>query len=120
LSKKTIAFTIPPTARRPRQRKPAVPDAATGETVPLAADDKAPRAGGTASKSDEWVRDTARTSEPSPIADPPPAPPVGVTIDLSAERSLAETMALSVTLPFALGWFWFAHAVAGSQRMWNA
>jgi hypothetical protein len=27
---------------------------------------------------------------------------------------------LSFTLPFALGWFWWANAIARRQRMWGA
>ncbi len=123
MSKKTIAFTIPASGRRPRQRKPAVLDGGAKENAPVAADEQDLRDAGSELRSDEWVRDSAQTSEPSPIPDPPPpalAVGAGVTIDLSAERSLAEAMTLSVTLPFALGWFWFAHAVAGSQRLWDA
>ena len=41
-----------------------------------------------------------------------------MTIDLSAERNLMEAMTLSFMLPFALGWFWFAHAIARRQRLW--
>jgi hypothetical protein len=43
-----------------------------------------------------------------------------MTIDLSAERNLMEAMTLSFTLPFALGWFWWANAVAKRQRVWGA
>ena len=121
MSKKTIAFTIPASGRRPRQRKPAVLDGGAKENAPSAADEQDLRDAGSELRSDEWVRDSAQTSEPSPIPDPPAlAVGAGMTIDLSAERSLVEAMTLSVTLPFALGWFWFAHAAAGSQRLWDA
>ena len=123
MSKKTIAFTMPPSERRPRQRKPVVLDGTTAKTVPLAADEQGLRDAGNGSSSDEWVRDSAPSSEPAPIPAPlAPALPVGanMTIDLSAERSLMEAMTLSFTLPFALGWFWFAHATAESKRLWGA
>jgi hypothetical protein len=123
LSKKTIAFTIPATGRRSRERKPVVLDGLTGESVPFAADEQDFRDAGSDLRSDEWVRDSARDAEPSPIPDPPSralAVGASMTIDLSAERSLVEAMTLSVTLPFALGWFWWANAIARRQRMWGA
>lgn len=120
MSKKTIAFTMP-AARRPRERSPVVLDGLTGEKVPFAADEQNLRDLGRESRSDEWVRDSARDAEPSRVPDPPlRALAIGasMTIDLAAERSLAEAMTLSFTLPFALGWFWFAHALARRQRLW--
>jgi hypothetical protein len=42
-----------------------------------------------------------------------------VTVNLAAERDLMETMTLSFIVPFALGWFWFANAMARSQRVWG-
>ncbi len=123
MSKKTIAFTMPATGRRPRERTPVVLDGLTGESVPFAADEQGLRDAGSDRRSDEWVRDSARAAEPSPI---PAAPPfralalgASVTIDLSAERSLVEAMTLSFTLPFALGWFWWANAIARRQRVWG-
>jgi hypothetical protein len=123
LSKKTIAFTIPATGRRSRKSAPVVLDGLTGESVPFAADEQEFRDAGSDLRSDEWVRDSARDAEPSPIPDPPSralAIGASMTIDLSAERSLVEAMTLSVTLPFALGWFWWANAIARRQRMWGA
>ena len=123
MSKKTIAFTMPAGGRRPRQRKPVVLDGVTGENVSFAADEQNLRDAGGESRSDEWVGESAPTAEPSPIPDPAlPALPVGssMTIDLSAERSLVEAMMLSFALPFALGWYWFAHAFAVRQRLWGA
>jgi hypothetical protein len=121
VSKKTIAFTMPASGRRPRASKPVVLDGVTGESVPFAAEQDL-RDAGSESRSDEWVRDSAPDAAPATIPDPPlPASAVGasMTIDLAAERSLMEAMTLSVTLPLALGWFWFAHAVAGRQRLWG-
>ncbi len=43
----------------------------------------------------------------------------GVTIDLAAERDLMEAVSLGFFVQFALGWFWFVHAMARRQRMWG-
>ena len=125
MSKKTIALPMTATGRRPRERKQVVLDGLTGESVPFAANEQNLRDVGSDSRSDEWVRDSARDAEPSRIPDPPfPALAVGasMTIDRPAERSLMEAMTLSVTLPFALGWFWWANAIAWRQRIlvWGA
>lgn len=125
MSKKTIAFTMPGSARRPRERAPVVLDAATGENVAFAADEESLRDVGPEWTSDEWVRDRAPrdASGPSPDAEAPMRARVaigaGLTIDLAAERSLMEVMALSFAVPFALGWFWSAHALARRERMWG-
>jgi hypothetical protein len=100
-------------------------DGLTGESVPFATNEQNLRDVGRESRSNEWVRDSAGDAEPSRIPDPPlPAVAVGasMTIDLPAERSLMEAMTLSVTLPFALGWFWWANAIAWRQRVfvWGA
>jgi hypothetical protein len=123
VSKKTIAFTMPATGRRPPERVPVVLDGLTGESAPFAADQKSLCDAERESRSDEWVRDSARDAEPSRVPDPPLralAAGAGMTIDLAAERSLMEAMTLSFVLPFALGWFWFAHAIARRQRLWGA
>jgi hypothetical protein len=120
VSKKTIAFAMPATRRRPGESAPAVLDGVTGESVPFSADERSLRDLGSDRRSDEWVRDSALNAEPSRMPDPPSrvlAVGASMTIDLSAERSLIEAMTLSVTLPFALGWFWWANAVARRQRL---
>jgi hypothetical protein len=125
VSKKTIAFTMPAAGRRPRERAPVVLDGITGESVAFAADEQILRDAGPDSKTDEWVRDRASrpAAEPSPVRDPPPMRAVAVgasvTINLAAERDLMEAMALSFMIPFALGWFWFAHSMARRQRLWG-
>jgi hypothetical protein len=98
-------------------------DGLTSESVPFAANEQNLRDIGSDSRSDEWVRDSARDAEPSRIPDPPfPALAVGASMTRPAERSLMEAMTLSVTLPIALGWFWWANAVAWRQRIfvWGA
>ena len=123
MSKKTIAFTMPATGRPPRKSAPVILDGVTGESVPFAAEEQNLREAESDLRSDEWVRDTALDAEPSPIqARPSRALAVGasMTIDLSAERSLMEAMTLSFTLPLALGWFWWANAIARRQRVWGA
>ena len=122
MSKKTIAFTMPAGGRRPRQRKPMVLDGVTGENVSFAADEQNLRDAGVDSRSDEWVGESAPDAEPPPIPDPAlPALAVGasMTIDLTAERSLMEATALSFTLPFTLGWFWWVNAIARRRRLWG-
>jgi hypothetical protein len=60
---------------------------------------------------DEWVSDrNDRGDEPSS----PPGP--SLVFDLAAERSLAETIALSVLLPITLCWFWLMNAMTGRAR----
>jgi hypothetical protein len=123
VSKKTIAFAMPATRRRPGESAPAVLDGVTGESVPFSADERSLRDLGSDRRSDEWVRDSALGAEPSRIPDPPSralAVGASMAIDLSAERSLMEAMTLSVMTPFALGWFWWANAIARRQRMWGA
>jgi hypothetical protein len=61
--------------------------------------------------SDEWVSD--RNSARDSAAGPAP----GLLLDLAAERGLAETIALSVFTPVALGWFWLTHAMSGRVRL---
>jgi hypothetical protein len=126
VSKKTIPFTMPAAGRTPRERAPVVLDGLTGESVPFAAAEPSLRDAGTDSRTDEWVRDRPSPDAPgpSPLPDPPPlrafAVGASVTINLAAERNLMEAMTLSFMIPFALGWFWFAHAMARRQRLWGA
>lgn len=115
MSKKTIPFAMP-AGRRERERAPLVLDGLTGESVPFAADEQDLRDAGSERKPDEWVRDSAPGGEPPSRA---LAFGASMTIDLSAERSLMEAMTLSFALPFALGWFWWANAIARRQRMWG-
>lgn len=92
MSRKTVAFPVPspatkqPTARRSR----ATPDS--------------------------WVS----RSEPAapPQEEPEKAPPRGfeLVIDLAADRSLVQVMALAVFVPFALGWFWLTNALNDRLR----
>jgi hypothetical protein len=121
LSKKTVPFTMP-AGQRQRERAPVVLDGLTGESVPFAANEQDLRDAGSERKSDEWVRDSALSAEPPRTADSSSravAFGAAMTVDLSAERSLAEAMTLSFALPFALGWFWWANAIARRQRMWG-
>jgi hypothetical protein len=122
LSKKTIAFTMPAKERRPRKSPPLILDAVSGESVPFAPNEQNLRDAESDLRSEQWVRDSALNAEPSRTIDPPSralAVGASMTIDLSAERSLVEAMTLSFTLPFALGWFWWANAVARRQHMWG-
>ena len=42
---------------------------------------------------------------------------MGLTLDLAADRSLAEVIALSMFAPIALGWFWLLNAMSGRVRL---
>ena len=125
MSKKTIAFTMPATRRGLRERAPVVLDGLTGDSVPFLGDEQRLRDAGPSSRTDEWVRDrpSPDAGAPSPVPEPPPLPAfalgAGVTINLATERNLMEAMTLSFMVPFALGWFWFAHAMARRQRIWG-
>jgi hypothetical protein len=124
VSKKTIAFTMPAAGRGPGERAPVVLDGLTGERVAFAAAEESLREAGIDGKTDEWVRDRpSRGDAGLSLAPEPPAmraPTPGVaTIDLAAERNLMEAMMLSFIVPVALGWFWFAHAMARRQRLWG-
>jgi hypothetical protein len=123
VSKKTIAFTMPAAGRGPRERAPVVLDGVTGESVAFAAAESSLRDVGPDAKTDEWVRDrSARDAvEPTPDVMRLRGFAVGasVTVNLAAERDLTETMMLSFIVPYALGWFWFANAMARSQRLWG-
>jgi hypothetical protein len=124
VSKKTIAFTMPSAGRAPRERAPVVLDGVTGESVPFAAAESSLRDVGPDSKTDEWVRDRAPRGAQTPAreSEPPPravAFGANVTINLAGERDLAETMMLSLMVPFALGWFWWANVIERRQRLWG-
>ena len=59
--------------------------------------------------SEDWVSDRHAPG------DQPSIPTL--ILDLAAERSLMEVLLLSFAAPFALGWFWLAHAMAGRVRL---
>jgi hypothetical protein len=95
VSKKTIAFTMPAAGPR-RERVPVDPDALAGESAPFTASDE-PGADDAAidKESDEWVRDRDVRLKIDPAPARPFAREAGVTIDLTAERSLIEVVSLS-------------------------
>jgi hypothetical protein len=109
LSKKTIAFTMPATAPRTRKAEPnpAPIEAPSGDGAPFARAVRPP--------SDDWVRERELAARSGPAPNPP-APP-RLVLDLTAERTLGEVMSLSVLVPFALGWFWFADTMSGRTRI---
>jgi len=125
VSKKTIAFTMPAAGRAPRERAPVVLDGMTGESVAFAPAEERLRDARPDSKTDEWVRDRPSRGAAGPSPAPEPASiralaiGTSVTINLAADRTLMEVMTLSVVAPFALGWFWWANAIARRQRIWG-
>ena len=117
MSRKTIAFTIPSA----RARDPISPDFETPspEDAFVASGDR-DRAGTVTLEPEEWVRETAsdRAAEPT-RASGLPAFQVSArfVIDLSAERTLTQVVALSLFAPYALGWFWLMNAMQGRARL---
>ena len=99
MSRKTIAFSRPASA--PREQ-------AGGARL------RGGSVAGAATTPDAWV---ARSDPPDADAGPATsAPKTAILIDLAAERPLIEALALSLLVPFALGWFWFAHVMTGRIR----
>ena len=90
MSRKSVPFTVPNGSQPAGGRRPA----------PRMID----------AHSDEWVsdRNSARDSAASPAS--------GLLLDLAAERSLTEIVALSLFTPVTLGWFWLMHAMSGRVR----
>jgi hypothetical protein len=112
VSKKTIAFTMPQPASRPRERAPLIIDAVA---------ESAAEAEG-ATRPDEWVSEQAPHEPPQAVAPRLPfafEARTSLTIDLAAERSLTEAISLSFLTPFALGWFWWVHAATRRPRLWG-
>ena len=89
MSKKTVPFSVP--AKSAGARSPA-------SDVVIDA------------HSDDWVSDRNDRGKDGPAVAP------SLVLDLAAERSLTDVFALSVLAPFALGWFWLMHAMAGRVR----
>jgi hypothetical protein len=114
VTRKTIAFTMPATGSRPRQRAPVDLDALGGDSARVSAsgaDDAR-----IAAEPEGWVRDRDLRLEVDPP--PPSARESRATIDLAAERNLMEVVSLSFLVPFALGWFWFVNAMNRRTRFW--
>jgi hypothetical protein len=107
VSKKTVPFSMPASAPRSRKQEPVALD-----------EPSSPRAEPSdfaGARPDDWVRDRDFVAGPSP-ADDALAPP-RVLLDVAAERSLMEVLALSFLVPFALGWLWWVNAWAGRGRI---
>ncbi len=90
MSKKTVPFSVP-----------AKPASAKRPAADIVID----------AHSDDWVSDRNDGADrPAERAAP------SLVLDFAAERSLMEVFALSMLAPFALGWFWLMHAMAGRVR----
>lgn len=94
MTKKTIAFKMPPANAARREPEPTAPQSpAQVET-------------------DQWVRwgdgEAAAPSAPGASA---------FAIDLARERDFGETLMLSAALPAMLGWFWLANALERYRRI---
>jgi len=102
VSKKTIAFSMPAAAARAPE--------------PDSSDRGGPRAAAAGAQSDDWVRVRDLPVDPAPAPASDALAPPRVILDLTAERTLIEVFALSLIVPFALGWFWWVNALAGRAR----
>jgi hypothetical protein len=90
------------------------------KSVPFSMPNGAPRTGQAGSRpspevieanSDEWVSDrNSGTTGPA-------RPGRSLLLDLAAERSLTEVIALGIIAPIALGCFWLLNAVRGRARL---
>ena len=90
MSRKTIAFALP---------------------APLAPSAPGKGRSATIGASDAWVAN----HEPADIGGDRAAQTL--LLDLAADRTLFEVLALSFIAPFALGWFWFVRAMAVGPRI---
>jgi len=61
---------------------------------------------------DEWVSDR-NSGEPRSQQ---PEDNASFLLDLAADRSLTQVIALSMFAPLALGWFWLKNAIRGRVR----
>ena len=76
-------------------------------------------------ETDRWIRaedvvplpdnSSARSAPPTPGLDA--ALPRDATIDLAADRTFMQVLALSFFLPSVLGWFWVANAVKRYRQL---
>jgi hypothetical protein len=113
MSKKTILFNMPAKDGPRPEDQPWQDIPAHEERAPVFSP-PAKREGEAASptQSDQWVehRDPDRAADHTSImlATSFSAPPAtkSVTIDVTAERSLQEVLALTLLIPPMLGWFW--------------
>ena len=91
MSRKSVPFSVPEGAARPGDDRRRAPDVINAH-------------------SDEWVSDRN-----SGVKDAPGQVP-SLVLDLAAERSLTEVVALCMLAPFTLGWFWLMNAMNGKAR----
>ena len=76
-------------------------------------------------ETDRWIRaeDVVPIPDNSSARSAPPSPelwaaqPRDATIDLAAERTFMQVLALSFFLPSVLGWFWAANAVKRYRQL---
>ena len=76
-------------------------------------------------ETDRWIRaedvvplpDNSRGRSALPAPGHYAAPPWDSTIDLAADRTFMQVLALSFFLPSMLGWFWVANAVKRYRQL---
>jgi len=92
MSRKSVPFTAPGGPERPNASAPRRPPQLIE------------------ARADEWVSDRNDGIEK-------PGPGAAFVVDLTAERSLAEVVALSFAAPVVLGGFWLLRAMMGRSRL---
>jgi hypothetical protein len=125
MSKKTVVFKIPTLDAPHRVEAPTNTAAQIDEhTFSVTPHEPGASAVAAVSEPDRWVR--GRNLDPGPRLAPAEIAkllPVAsafnsVAIDLFAERSFSQVIALSLAVPPMLGWVWLAGAVRAYQRIW--
>ncbi len=91
MSRKSVPFSVPEGASRPGDHRRRAPEVVNAH-------------------SDEWVSDRNSGVKDAPRPGP------SLVLDLAAERSFTEVVALSMLAPFTLGWVWLINAMNGKAR----
>jgi len=121
MSRKTVVFKMP--GADPKRRDEAHGD----EALPPNASSKEAASGQIilATEPDRWVQAHEMPLVPERAAQAPAPvtfasqPRISLSFDLAAERSLPQMVALSMSLPPMLGWFWVTNAMNRYQRMFG-
>ena len=120
MSRKQIVIKMP-SADRADAGEPS-PEAMAGSHAEALAGAFGPSAD---AETDRWIRaeDVVPLPDNSSARSAPPTPglyaalPRDSTIDLAADRTFMQVLALSFFLPSVLGWFWVANAVERYRQL---
>ena len=120
MSKKKIVIKMP-SADQADAGEPS-PEAMSGSHAEALAGAFSPSAD---AETDRWIRaeDVVPLPDNSSARPGPPTPglcaalPRDSTIDLAADRTFMQVLALSFVLPSVLGWYWVANAVKRYRQL---